>query len=53
MQFPFNRPSSEAMDVDNNDDDTTEMDIDIWYWIVRIYMKWIKGLTIYDSIAIP
>ncbi len=29
MQFPFNRPLSEAMDVDNNDDDTTEMDIDI------------------------
>ena len=29
MQFPFNRPLSDAMDVDNNDDDTTEMDIDI------------------------
>ena len=29
MQFPFNRPLSEAMDVDNNDDDTTKMDIDI------------------------
>ena len=29
MQFPFNRPLSEAMDVDNIDDDTTEMDIDI------------------------
>ena len=29
MQFPFNRPLSDAMDVDINDDDTTEMDIDI------------------------
>ena len=31
MQFPFNRPMSNAMDVDNDDDDTTEMDIDIEY----------------------
>ena len=29
MQLPFNRPLSEAMDVDNNDDDATKMDIDI------------------------
>ena len=31
MQFSFNRPLSEAMDVDNGDNDTTEMDIDIEY----------------------
>ena len=29
MQLPFNRPLSEPMDVDNNDDDATKMDIDI------------------------
>ena len=31
MQFSFNRPLSQAMDVDNDDDNTTEMDIDIEY----------------------
>ena len=53
MQFSFNRPLSEAMDVDNDDDNTTEMDIDIEYWIMSNYMTWIEDLTIYDSLAIP